>query len=104
MARKLEAQEDYVPKHGIKQTKTWYISRLGVVPHNPSGHNHQVSTSTILEGRPGTVDEEGDTSISGVSGLSTSQLAAIVNAVNSKNNEQIKRKKTKPLAPWQSPE
>ena len=56
MASKLEAQEDYVPKHGAKQRKTWYIGRLGIVPHNPSGHNHKVPTSTLTEERSGTVD------------------------------------------------
>ena len=100
MASKLESQEDYIPKHGLSQTKTWYISRLGVVPHKP-GFNYQAPAS---QDRATTVDTDGDTPMSGVSGLSTCQLAAIINAVNSKNSEKSKAIRNKPPAPWKTPE
>lgn len=82
MASKLESQEDYIPKHGPRQTETWFISRLGVMPHNSNHKQHEL-LSAPTQGRPEVVDADVHFPMLGVSGLSTSQLAAIINAVNS---------------------
>lgn len=36
MAGRLESKDDYVPKRGIRQTNTYFISRLGAAPSSTS--------------------------------------------------------------------
>ncbi|KAI0990745.1 hypothetical protein K3495_g17442, partial [Podosphaera aphanis] len=85
---KLESRENYVPKRGPKQTKTWYISRLGNAPSNVESAPY-IPQSTYHETSPlPAQDADDDTLMSGINGVSSFTIAAIINAINSKNNSR----------------
>ncbi|KAI1007826.1 hypothetical protein K3495_g396 [Podosphaera aphanis] len=101
---KLESRENYVPKHGPKQTKTWYISRLGNAPSNVESATY-IPQSIRHETPPLPVqDADGDTLTSGINGVSSSTIAAIINAANSQNISRNDNSKKKSPAPWRSAE
>lgn len=103
IAGKLESREDFIPRHGVKWTKTWYISRLGNNPptFDADQHVHGSSSKAMASAN---IDAEGDTQMTDISGISANTLAAIINAVNSHNDKKGKALRNKPPAPWRSPE
>ncbi|KAI1003416.1 hypothetical protein K3495_g4791 [Podosphaera aphanis] len=103
MAGKLESREDYLPRHGIRQTKTWYISRMGKIMQD-SDSDYRTSVNLPQRSTSTNLDADGDTPISGIDGISTSKLAAIINAVNSHNSSKNKMDNSKPPAPWRTKE
>ncbi|KHJ32122.1 hypothetical protein EV44_g4978 [Erysiphe necator] len=107
VAGKLEAKENYVPKYGAKYTETWFITRAGTISHNQESNN-RISQKTSQKAFQDPVltelDADGDTPMSEINGVNLSTLTAIINAIKSQNQCESNKGKTKPPAPWRSPD
>ena len=101
IAGKLEAKDDYVPRHGPKYTKTWFIDRVGNVLHN-SESDRGKTVRSALEPAQTQLDADGDTTMSGINGISMSTLTTIINAISQQSQSQPPTDKVKPPAPWRT--
>ena len=103
VANKLEAKEDFLPKRGPRQTKTWYISKSGTVPQ--LSHTESFTSPTSNPNTMTTVlDYEGDTPMVGVNGISIAALTTLINKINSQGQLKERNKDQKPPAPWRPQE
>ena len=103
VANKLEAKEDFLPKRGPRQTKTWYISKSGTAPQ--LSHTESFTSPTSNPNTMTTVlDYEGDTPMVGVNGISIAALTTLINKINSQGQLKERNKDQKPPAPWRPQE